>query len=65
MSLYHKKEECVKIKESSLQLACGGREMRIPLLRIPSFPRIVIPPYRHFERSEKSSLHTGKAKIVR
>ena len=42
MSLYHRKEKRVKIKESSLQLARGGREMRIPLLRIPSFPRIVI-----------------------
>ena len=23
------------------------------------------PPHRHFERNEKSSLHTGKAKAVR
>ena len=28
-------------------------------------PHPIIPPYRHFERNEKSSLHTGKAKAVR
>ena len=27
--------------------------------------RIPLPPYRHFERSEKSSLHTGKRESVR
>ena len=27
--------------------------------------RIPLPPYRHFERSEKSSLHTGQAESVR
>ena len=27
--------------------------------------RIPLSPYRHSERSEKSSLHTGKAKTVR
>jgi len=48
MSLYHRKEERVKIKESSLQLARRSREMRIPLLRIPSFHRIVIPSISSF-----------------
>ena len=44
---------------------------RAPLARPPSpdaeggETRIPLPPYRHFERSEKSSLHTGKAKTVR
>ena len=49
------------IRESALSAAgavpfpeAEGGETRIPL-----------SPYRHFERSEKSSLHTGKVKTVR
>ena len=55
-------KKCLKeaIREITLSAAgavpfpeAEGGETRIPL-----------SPYRHFERSEKSSLHTGNAKTV-
>ena len=42
------------MQKRNLRESSKTRNMRIPF-----------SPYRHFERSEKSSLHTGKAETVR